>query len=46
MSFQVSPKGFYGHFGGAFIPEMLWANVQELADSYLVFLNDPAFLEE
>ncbi len=46
MSFQVSPKGFYGNFGGAFVPEMLWANVQELADHYLVFLNDPAFLEE
>jgi tryptophan synthase beta chain len=43
---MVSKNGFYGNFGGAFIPEMLWANVQELADSYLVFLNDPAFLAE
>jgi len=44
--FSVSNKGFYGNFGGAFIPEMLWANLQELADSYLVFLNDPEFLAE
>ena len=46
IMFSVSNKGFYGNFGGAFIPEMLWANLQELADSYLVFLNDPEFLAE
>ena len=30
MKYSVDEKGFYGHFGGAFIPEMLYPNVEEL----------------
>ncbi|NOY37950.1 MAG: tryptophan synthase subunit beta [Chlorobi bacterium] len=43
--YQVSRTGYYGEFGGAFIPEMLYANIKELQDSYLDMLEDPGFRE-
>jgi tryptophan synthase beta chain len=46
MNFQVSPKGFYGEFGGAFIPEMLYPNVTELQRNYLNILLDENFQQE
>lgn len=45
-SFEVNEKGFYGHFGGAFIPEMLYPNVEELREKYLGILQDPTFQKE
>ena len=45
-SFEVSNKGFYGHFGGAFIPEMLYPNVEELRQSYLAIMAEPSFQAE
>lgn len=45
-SFEVSDKGFYGRFGGAFIPEMLYPNVEELRRNYLAIMGDPAFQAE
>ncbi|MBL7826405.1 MAG: tryptophan synthase subunit beta [Saprospiraceae bacterium] len=45
MTYQPN-QGFYGQFGGAFVPEMLWPNVHELASSYLSMLEDPAFQAE
>ncbi|GAA4463662.1 tryptophan synthase subunit beta [Nibrella saemangeumensis] len=45
-SFEVDNKGFYGHFGGAFIPEMLYPNVEELRENYLQIINEPAFQAE
>lgn len=39
-------QGFYGEFGGAFIPEMLHPNIEELTSSYLNILSDLAFQEE
>lgn len=44
--FGVNDKGFYGRFGGAFIPEMLYPNVEELRQNYLTIINDPAFQQE
>jgi tryptophan synthase beta chain len=41
-----SEKGYYGEFGGAFIPEMLFANVEELRSSYLNIIRDPDFARE
>ncbi len=35
--------GYYGHFGGAYIPEMLHRNVEELKNRYLQIMYDPAF---
>ena len=35
MNYNVDEKGYYGDFGGAFIPEMLYPNVAELREKYL-----------
>ncbi len=44
--YNVNEDGFYGQFGGAYIPEMLYPNVKELEDNYLKIMNDPSFIEE
>jgi len=41
--YSVSEKGFYGDFGGAYIPEMLYPNVKELEENYLRILNSEKF---
>jgi tryptophan synthase beta chain len=46
MSFHPSTKGFYGEFGGAFIPEMLYANVNKLQQVYLEITHEENFKEE
>ena len=38
--------GYYGAFGGAFIPEMLVRNVEELRTQYLDIISDVAFQQE
>ena len=30
MSYNVDENGFYGQFGGAYIPEMLYPNIEQL----------------
>jgi tryptophan synthase beta chain len=44
--YHVDEKGFYGRFGGAYVPEMLYPNVKELQDNYLQILRDPAFQQQ
>ena len=44
--FTVDTNGFYGEFGGAYIPEILYDNVETLKDSYLKIINDPGFQKE
>ena len=44
--YNVNSEGYYGEFGGAYIPEILYANVQELKDNYLRIMNDPGFRAE
>ena len=46
MNFNVDEKGYYGSFGGAFIPEMLYPNVEELRENYLQIIAQPDFQEE
>ncbi len=46
MKYQVDDNGYYGNFGGAYIPEMLYPNVEELRERYLEILTEPAFKEE
>lgn len=46
MNYQVDENGYYGNFGGAFIPEMLYPNVEELRASYLNILSAPAFKKQ
>lgn len=42
----VDEHGYYGNFGGAFIPEMLYPNVKELQDNYLKIIYDEDFQKE
>ena len=42
-SYNVDENGFYGEFGGAFIPEMLYPNVEELRQQYLSITAEPSF---
>lgn len=46
QKFSVDKSGFYGEFGGAYIPEILHRCVTELQDSYLEILESDAFREE
>jgi tryptophan synthase beta chain len=46
MKYSVNEKGFYGKFGGAYIPEMLHPNVEELKENYLQIIQDPTFQNE
>ena len=46
MSYNVDEKGYYGKFGGAYIPEMLYPNVEELRQSYLKIADDKEFKKE
>ncbi|TVQ13978.1 MAG: tryptophan synthase subunit beta [Bacteroidetes bacterium] len=39
-------RGYYGPFGGAYIPEMLYPNVEELKENYLKILDSAEFKEE
>ncbi|GAB2868655.1 tryptophan synthase subunit beta [Hymenobacter ruber] len=43
---QPTARGYYGQFGGAFVPEMLFPNVEELRTQYLAIMADPAFQAE
>ncbi|MET4072883.1 tryptophan synthase subunit beta [Hymenobacter sp. UYCo722] len=40
---QPTARGYYGQFGGAFVPEMLFPNVEELRTQYLEIMADPDF---
>jgi len=44
--YTINDKGYYGEFGGAFIPEMLQKNVAELLEKYLKIMDDPEFKAE
>jgi len=46
MKYDVNKEGYYGDFGGAFIPEMMYSNIKELENSYLDILGDDKFKVE
>lgn len=43
---QPDELGYYGEFGGAFIPEMLYRNVEELRENYLKIITSESFQQE
>jgi tryptophan synthase beta chain len=45
-NYNVDENGYYGQFGGAFIPEMLYPNVEELRLNYLKITAEPSFKKE
>jgi tryptophan synthase beta chain len=40
---KPTPQGYYGKFGGAYIPEMLHPNVEELQQKYIEIMQEPSF---
>lgn len=42
----VDEKGFYGEFGGSFVPPELQKNIDELQEAYLRYVDDPEFQKE
>jgi tryptophan synthase beta chain len=46
MKYDVDARGYYGKFGGAYIPEMLYPNVEELRDNYLKIIQEDGFKKE
>lgn len=46
MKFQPDSNGYYGQFGGAFVPELLYPNVKELEDNYISIINSESFQKE
>lgn len=45
-TFQVDENGYYGPFGGAFIPEILHKCVEELRENYLPIMESESFQKE
>ncbi|MGB5357385.1 MAG: tryptophan synthase subunit beta [Eudoraea sp.] len=43
MSYNADERGYYGEFGGAYIPEMLYPNTEELRENYLQIMNEASF---
>ena len=44
--YNPDESGYYGEFGGAFIPEMLVPNIKELRENYLRIIESPEFVKE
>lgn len=44
--YHIDENGYYGRFGGAYTPEMLYPNVEELQRRYLEILSEPGFQQE
>lgn len=44
--YNVDENGYYGQFGGAFIPEMLFPNIEKLRENYLKISSEPSFKKE
>ena len=44
--YHVNERGYYGPFGGAYIPEMLFPNVEELQKRYLDIMQEESFKQE
>ncbi len=46
MNFSIDENGYYGRFGGAYIPEILQKNFEFLQKNYLSIMNDDDFKKE
>ncbi|TCI85163.1 tryptophan synthase subunit beta [Tenacibaculum sp. M341] len=46
MKFNPDKNGYYGQFGGAFIPELLYPNVKEIEDNYIQIIESEEFQNE
>jgi tryptophan synthase beta subunit len=46
LSYRADAKGYYGEYGGAFVPEMLYPNIEELRTAYLQMISETGFQDE
>jgi len=46
MKYKVTSDGFYGKYGGAFVPEMLYPNVEELKNNYKKIIDQKEFKKD
>lgn len=46
QTYSVDEQGYYGEYGGAYIPEILFNNVEELKNNYLAIMSDESFKKE
>lgn len=46
MKYHVNDKGYYGDFGGAWIPEMMYSNINELKSRYTGIIESASFIKE
>jgi len=46
MSYLVDDKGFYGEYGGAYVPEILYKTVEDLREAYLPIIESEEFQRE
>lgn len=46
MKIKIDAKGYYGDYGGAFIPEMMHPNIEELKNNYLKIISTSEFIKE
>ena len=44
--FHPDKNGYFGQFGGAFVPELLFPNVKELEDNYIQIIESDEFQQE
>ena len=44
--FHPDKNGYFGQFGGAFVPELLFPNVKELEDNYIQIIESEEFQQE
>ena len=45
-TYNVDHKGYYGEFGGAYIPEMMYPNIEELRSKYIEISSETSFRKE
>ena len=46
MSYQVDENGYYGTFGGTYVPEILYKTVEDLRKAYLPIMESEDFQRE
>ena len=46
MKYKVTSDGFYGKYGGAFVPEMLYQNLEELKNNYEKIIDQKEFKKD
>ena len=46
MTYKADQEGYYGDFGGAYVPEILYPNIETLRNNYLHMMEEASFMKE